>query len=214
MKEIDFLPDWYRSDKRRRMSYRTQYVTIAVIMTAMAGWSFITARSVSQAQAQTNMSGNDSMAQSAREYVGALDKISQCRKEVQLISRLDSRVNVASVMAELSHVVEGGVVLLNLSITAEPVQKDNEQNQGNGMRAAAKHAAAGTMEGQERFRLVLGGYAADAADVARLIRRLEESPYFVQVIPGFSRTRTLKEKEVSEFEISCYLGNLVEDKAK
>ena len=77
--------------------------------------------------------------------------------------------------------------------------------------------------------------AADATDVAALVSRLEESPYFRYVVPSFSRnmqierqsTTSLRDPDilrptletasragamggtlrVSEFQINCYLGN-------
>ena len=52
MKEIDFLPEWYKSGRRRQMSYRTQYAALACIFVVMLVWNFLTARSVSQAKAE------------------------------------------------------------------------------------------------------------------------------------------------------------------
>ena len=84
-----------------------------------------------------------------------------------------------------------------------------------------------------RFRVVIGGVAADASDVAALICMLEDSPYFCKVVPSFSRTIVInvagnpsfnsestnetvqkneknKQIKVSEFEISTYLANYCE----
>ena len=69
--------------------------------------------------------------------------------------------------------------------------------------------------GNVRFRVVMSGVASDSSDVAALICRLEDSPYFCQVIPSFSRNRKIKadkdagagDLQVSEFEISCDLAN-------
>jgi len=48
-----------------------------------------------------------------------------------------------------------------------------------------------------------------------LICKLDDSPYFCQVVPSFSRNKKMKvgtglageNFQVSEFEISCYLAN-------
>ena len=77
--------------------------------------------------------------------------------------------------------------------------------------------------GHVRFKVVISGVAADASDVAALICRLEDSPYFFQVVLSFSRSAELKVESilpasggtpkagaditVSEFEIHCDLGN-------
>jgi len=69
--------------------------------------------------------------------------------------------------------------------------------------------------GNVRFKVVIKGIALNASDVAELICRLEDSPYFCQVVPSFSRNIKTKtgsgpdamSNQVSEFEISCYLSN-------
>jgi hypothetical protein len=35
MKEIDFLPEWYRDGKRRESHYRTQYLAIGCLFAVM-----------------------------------------------------------------------------------------------------------------------------------------------------------------------------------
>jgi len=62
---------------------------------------------------------------------------------------------------------------------------------------------------------VISGVASDASYVADLVCKLEDSPYFCQVIPSFSRNREIKVEtgvaeenlRISEFEIRCYLAN-------
>jgi hypothetical protein len=90
--------------------------------------------------------------------------------------------------------------------------------------------------GDVRFKVVMSGVAADGRDVAALTCKLEDSPYFCQVVPSFSRNAKISIKsdsslhaetdvvegtvetknrvrkaegniQVSEFEINCYLAN-------
>ncbi len=51
MKDIDFLPEWYKSGKRREVSYRTQYMALGGVFLVMAVWSLTTTHSISQARA-------------------------------------------------------------------------------------------------------------------------------------------------------------------
>ena len=81
--------------------------------------------------------------------------------------------------------------------------------------ARSKAGAETVFFGDVRFKVVFRGIAAQAGDVAGLICKLEDSPYFFHVIPSFSRNRQLGAKgsdsaggyQVSEFEIGCYLAN-------
>ena len=86
--------------------------------------------------------------------------------------------------------------------------------------------------GNVRFKVVINGVATDASDVAALVCKLEESLYFCDVTPLYSRNKQLQRKvnsasrpqtmerstlqsrdslRVSEFEISCYLKNYREN---
>ena len=85
-------------------------------------------------------------------------------------------------------------------------------------------ASSGKLPGDVRFKVEISGIAADAGDVAELICKLEDSPYFCQVYPSFSRNSRIKagtvpwlgsdssytaddSYQISEFEIGCYLAN-------
>jgi hypothetical protein len=90
--------------------------------------------------------------------------------------------------------------------------------------------------GNVRFRVAIAGVAADAGDVGALMCKLEDSPYFWQVVLAYSRDTSIKSQtsgpvamasemkektadtkdnvrqadaavRASEFEIHCYLAN-------
>jgi hypothetical protein len=141
------------------------------------------------------------------------------RQKASTITQLDSKIDVASVLGELSFLLDEKVVLSKLGFYAERFAGNHE---GKGRAGSAVRVTGGgsgpgrsPLLGDVRFRVVLSGVASDAADVADLICRLEDSAYFCNVIPSFSRNREInagarlaKEKlQVSEFEISCYLAN-------
>jgi hypothetical protein len=73
----------------------------------------------------------------------------------------------------------------------------------------------GDFLGNVKFVITIKGIAAEASDVASLIRRLEDSSYFFKVYPSYSRNIPLRTNEktsdealtVSEFEITCELAN-------
>ena len=52
MKEIDFLPTWYRSSRRRQISYRTKYASLVGIFVVMMVWNFIATHLLSKATAK------------------------------------------------------------------------------------------------------------------------------------------------------------------
>ena len=145
------------------------------------------------------------------------------------IEQIDYRIDVASVLAELSFLIEDRIVLNKVELVAEKFP-DKKQDKALPDRSAVVRAVRVNVDrkqqlplGHVRFKVVISGVAADASDVAALICRLEDSPYFFQVVLSFSRSAELKVESilpasggtpktgaditVSEFEIHCDLGN-------
>jgi len=244
MKEIDFLPEWYKSGKRRQTGYRTQYVALGGVFAVMMVWNFAATHSISKAKAQFAQAAVRQMQAEnvSREFTMLKTEIMNLQKKTGAIERIDSRIDVASVLAELSFLIDKKIALSKIEFTAESVtggadRQNTQPNNSSVVRVALPiFNEKGLPLGNVRFKVVLRGIAADAGDVAALICKLEDSPYFCQVVPSFSRNAEVKaadypllasdagvgektrdaEKsvresgksvQVSEFEISCYLAN-------
>jgi hypothetical protein len=106
-----------------------------------------------------------------------------------------------------------------VEFVAERLEGKLAGKQGSG---STIRLAGGNFIGKERpplgnvgFKVLLSGVAADASEVAKLICKLEESPYFRQIYPLFSRNAMIKTGnetvgetlQVTKFEISCHLAN-------
>jgi len=242
MKEIDFLPEWYKSGKRREISYRTQCIALGGVLVVMVVWNFITTHSISTAVAQSAQM--ETRQTQAKDLSIKLDELkSQLRglqEKAESIEEIDSKIDVAGVLAELSFLINERIVLGKVEFIAEKYEntrQDKLSPQAGNVARAVRATMSPKQElplGDVRFRVVIGGVAADGSDVADLICKLEDSPYFCQVVPSFSRTTVitaagnsslhLKMKDentkatdqknkgniriqVSEFEISSYLAN-------
>ncbi len=241
MKEIDFLPEWYKSGKRREISYRTQYIALGGVIVVMVVWSFITSQSISTAGAQfTQMETRQTQAKDMSIKLSELKtELRALQEKAESIEEIDSKIDVADVLAEMSFLIDEKIVLGKVEFIAEKIKR-KQQDKLSLISSNVVRVAQGEMRskqvplGDVRFRVVIGGVAADASDVAALICMLEDSPYFCQVVPSFSRTTMItaagnssfhskikNEKtegnvqkneeniqiQVSEFEISTYLAN-------
>jgi hypothetical protein len=238
MKEIDFLPAWYKSKRRQQITYHTQYVALTGMFVLMMVSNFVTGRSVSRAQAQ--FGSVQSMEASAKdvsaEYGRISGQIAALKKKTDVLKQIDSRINVGDVLAELSFLMNKKTVLTKVELIAEKFQNQQSSDVMGGfsVRPAGTDASGkeGLLLGDVRFKVVLGGVAAGASGVGEFISRLEDSPYFCRVYPSFTRNKLIKfgsstsgaiqnseritrgEEEglgVSEFEISCYLENFKEN---
>ncbi len=244
MKDIDFLPEWYKSGIRREVSYRTQYMALGGIFLVMAVWSLATSHSISKARAEFgNMAPMREKAESVSADLVVLEgQFRSLHKRFASMEEIDSRIDVASVLAEMSFLIEKEIVLRKVEFIAEKFQ-DEEKEKASARTGAVvravrvkNHQKQQLHLGNVRFKVVIAGVAANASDVANLILKLEESPYFFQIVPSFSKStklevegepspeaatdavgRTLetrselsdagKSLQATEFEINCYLAN-------
>ncbi|HLB73173.1 MAG TPA: hypothetical protein VJJ98_04065 [Sedimentisphaerales bacterium] len=230
MKEIDFLPEWYKSHKRRSASYRMQCVVLGGIFAIMMVWNYFAAGSISRAEAEiARLAGGNTAAQGATvRYSQLKGRIGDLQKQAATIKNIDSRIDVAGVLAELSFLIARPTVLSRVELTAE---RFADGPSGGGLVKAVRiksSEAAALPLGDVRFKVVIGGVAPESSDVATLICRLEDSPYFFNVVPSYSRNTAIRpvgasarrssdvesgggkaaaDIEASEFEISCYLAN-------
>ncbi len=240
MKEIDFLPEWYKSGQRRQVSYRTQYIALGGVFVVMVVWNFIATHSISKVRAQfAQMATRQTQAEGLSVKLAELkSELRGLKEKAKFIEEIDSKIDVADVLAEISFLIDEKIVLSKVSLIAEKIE--DKRQAGLSPRAGTVVRAVRTKLsekrnlplGDVRFRVVIVGVAANASNVASLICKLEDSPYFCQVVPSFSRTAVINTAsnsslrsrtkstntkgsvqknrgniQVSEFEISCYLAN-------
>jgi hypothetical protein len=217
MKEIDFLPEWYKSGKRRQVSYRTQYLAMGCALLVMVVWSFVTARSISRGEAELRQTTpmQDQSQGTSLDFDKVKSRVMQLKKQAEQINKLDSKINIANVLAELSYLVREKIVLSDVEFVAEEFeQQHNNNSSGSAVRPAGRGSASKTQFplGAVRFKVMIKGVASDASDVAELVIKLEDSPYFRRITSSWRNGNINthagnKNLEVSEFEIGCYLAN-------
>lgn len=221
MKEIDFLPEWYKSGRRQQISYRTQCVALGGIFAVMMVWNFVTSYSISKTEAGLiQEASRQTEAKSAsQEFAGIKNRLTRLQRKASILEEIDSKIDVTNVLAEMSFLIDEKIILSEVEFSAEKFVDGRESKLRSGSTVRAAWGNSGNKEAampcDVRFKVVISGIAADARDVAELICRLEDSPYFRLVYPSFSRNKKIKagpefagkSYQVSEFEISCYLAN-------
>jgi len=239
MKEIDFLPEWYKERKRQRQRVRRQYMVLAVAFIAMIGYNTTATHRISRAGAElARLEGKRVEAEIAfQEFNTVTSDLNRVREKAALIERIDSKINVAAVLAEMSHILGETVVLSRVEFIAEPVADDEKgpRTSDTGVRIAdgKKDASRETLAGSVYFRIVLTGVAVSPADVAALVRRLDDSSYFHRIHASFWRSGKVQVSgrpvetapnvragvapagqpdtlDATEFEVLCYLANYKE----
>lgn len=226
MKEIDFLPKWYKSNIQRQISYRTQYAALGVLFVAMLMWNFVAMHSVSRSVVKLAYAGTKSASveSAVQEFAEIKRETAQLQEKARIIEAIDSKINIVNVLAEISFLVDKQIVLNKVELIAEKFGKRWEEKPSSRSAVRTTGGNVGSKEslplGDVRFKVLINGVATDAAGVAALICKLEDSPYFCQVTLLFTRNKEMRTAagaggerfQVSEFEISCNLENYREEK--
>jgi hypothetical protein len=209
-KEIDFLPEWYKAGRKRKVSYKRQYTAITSLFAILVAWSFVVDHSASVASAKIDrrdayITINQKLTAEYNQIKGELLAI---KAKADLLDSLSPKVDFANVIAELSFVINENIMLSTLDVAVEPIENKPENSQPVVNIGGKDDSSDQAMPYENRrFKVSLAGIAAGAPDVAMLISQLEASPYFCNIIPGFSKTKEINENLVTEFQITCYVAN-------
>jgi len=207
MREIDFLPEWYKTGKRRRGSYRRQYIVIIGLFVTMIAWSFAASYTISTVEGhvaimQKSLDAHQNIEVKFDKYNQAFSLL---QERGEKLDRLDPSVEVASIFAELSYIATDNIMLTEFEIRSEIFKgasgKASARSRGKGKNKMAMP------DPNTRYKIHVTGIAATAADVTDFISQMEKSPYFCLVIPGLLQHMT--DSVATQFQISCYVDNYV-----
>jgi hypothetical protein len=214
MKDLDFIPDWYRADQRRRRRCHRMYALLGMLLLVLIGLNVVMGRHVSRVSAEvaTVQAVIDAARQRVDEAADLQNEIMEVDRKAVELKAVAPRTKTSAVMAELSHITAENIVLSKLQFRTEPVEKTaarQMQTPGAVVRTGPAGSSAQQAAGPDpvRTKVVLNGIAFMPADAAAMIYRLEQSAYFEQVVPVFTRAKKMKHRDVTEFEIQCYVAD-------
>ena len=220
MKEIDFIPQWYKAGRERKQRYIRQYALMAVLFTLMVAWGFIMNGHVARASAEVDQIRTAFEKGRLRsEQAAHLDnQIAEMKEKTTLLDKIASRTKTTAILGELSYLISENVILSKLSLQKELIQ--NTQKADMGVSVAIVHVAGSSKDDQDEVipaapshcKVVLTGIAASPADAASLIARLEQADYFDRVFLVYSKPKKVKDRDVTEFEIRCFVADYQEVK--
>ncbi len=213
MKEIDFIPEWYKANQKRRQRYHRQYVLLAVLFAMMMGWSFVVGRHVERVDADVQ-----DVQQLVKKGQSKIDEgvlleveIADLKAKSRVLEMTSPRTHISAMIAELSNLVRDNVILTKLSLKNEPIETGpSNKSTGAVVQIGDANTKANEVEKllvQTRTKVTLTGIAAQPADAAQLISNLEQSGYFEQETLVYSRPKKIREYDVTEFEIRCFVAD-------
>lgn len=234
MKDLDFLPEWYKDRKRRHSRMRKQYIALVAAFLLMMAFNLTaTHRASLMAADVTRRAEQQTKAEAVvYEFDRITNELNQLKTRADLVRRIDTGFDVAAILAEITHVVDDSIVLRKIELAAEPFTKPASKGPRKGgvvgMEDRASDAQAATTLDNAKLRIVLAGVATHPARVADLVCRLDESAYFQQVRPsnygksqipagpvaGATGGNPPEMLDVTGFEITCYLANYTENEVQ
>ena len=213
MKEIDFIPEWYRANQVRKRRYARQYAIMTVVFVGMMVWSLIVGRHVKSVSAevqeiQTAFAKGSSRVQQTQQLKS---EIAVMQQKTAILDKITSRTPITAVLGELSCWVRENIVLNKLSLTYEPITELKKEASASAivvqLRDSKRRQDDVIPDTPLRLKVTLAGIAAKPADAAALITGLEEAEYFQEVALVFSRPKSIMDENVTEFEIRCYVAD-------
>jgi sensor c-di-GMP phosphodiesterase-like protein len=214
MREIDLLPEWYKAGKKRKVSYRRQCLVIGGLFLTMILWSFAASCSISAVEGQVEIMQNslDSHKTIAKKYKRYEKVLVLLSERAERLEKLDTGISISAVFAELSFLATDQILITELEINSEVLKNDSDAVKAGlaKLSSPGKEQKSAMPESNIRYKTMLTGIAASAADVTEYIAKMEKSPYFCLVVPGL--LQHMKDSTATKFQINCYVANYLTEK--
>lgn len=213
--ELDFIPSWYHENRRRRNWYLRRYLAIALITGFWIVGNLFSGSIISKAYADLEglRSTYEKGLQTILQVRRLQEEISILSRQSRLVSQLRPRTALTPVLVEISRCVGERAVLKELTLSQVPLESvvgsSPKAGKGIQVRLSPNKKSDWLKDSDTVTRIRLVGFALDGTETAALISRLEESDYFTQVIPVYSKNETRFGATVAGFEIQCVLADFV-----
>jgi Tfp pilus assembly protein PilN len=212
MKSIDFLPERIRFQRDRRRRLVRQGCLLGLCLIGLAVLGYVRHGRIQTARAELAML-NDRSANSQRQLALRRELESQQADlmiKKRIADQLGSRASALEVLAEVSRLLPGSIVLSSLTVeTMEidaplPSAKDSTNETDRASAAAAPSGKAKTRS-VKRLQLTLTGLSPTDVEVANFIGQLSTSPLFENVNMGYAKNTVFRNRPAREFQVSCHV---------
>lgn len=207
MTEIDFIPQWYKADRKRRQWYQRQYLMLVLAAGLLCLWCLAAGHSAARATAAVNevQADFEKGIRTYKQFRQLEDRCTQLKIKSNLLDMIVPHSRYSAALAELACCIVPDVVVSKVTIQRTAPEKNSEAGKGKttvsvAAKSDSKNALAPLAFGGIS-QIDLSGIALSAQEVAGLIEALEQSAYFGNVTPIFSKNKQIGNKMVTEFEI-------------
>ena len=214
MKEIDFIPQWYRAGRERKRRYVRHYALMAALFSLLVGWTFIINGHVARVSAEVEdiQTAFEKGQLRSEQAVRLENQIAEMEEKTMLLDTIAPRTKVTAILGELSWLIGENVILSSLLLQDEVIRDTQKADQFSAAivrvgSSQKKDQNEAIPQSPSHCKVVLTGIAARPADAASLIARLEKTDYFDRVFLVYSKPKKVKDKNVTEFEVRCFVSD-------
>ncbi|MCK4659098.1 MAG: PilN domain-containing protein [Phycisphaerae bacterium] len=207
MKEIDFIPDWYIAQCRRKHSRITQVTFLAILAMTMVLVS--AGRHVQVVSARENLAELQAGLASREEAVEVLTVLDELETRLdELHAKQLLLIDVAggaplhAVLAELSHLMPDAMVLKEVRVKQKPRLTQPASGEENAVEDSGQTSrSCDDWDGK----VEIAGWAGSGKAVGNLMTNMTRSPLFHEVALRYSKPVVVDSHEAWEFKVTSRL---------
>lgn len=198
MREIEFLPQWYTTVRRRKLAVTIQIWSTVVLAIVMLVWTGVSRFRVLTAQNELASLRHD-MANTQQE-LSRLDAMTQIKRrwseQGEVLSKIGVSVESTRLLGLIAQSTPESISLIGMSLQTEE-KIDAAKTLINARATRDKEPAV-----DRKLRVKLQGVAPSNAEVADMMTRLAANNFLEDVSMGYTRDSDQSGRLVREFEVT------------
>ncbi|MFH1616113.1 MAG: hypothetical protein ABIG61_13635 [Planctomycetota bacterium] len=182
MYEIDFLPDWYRCNRRNRRFYHTQCIVMSCVFIVMVTWGFCSRLTLSNLEARTNrlVAEEKITGPVLTDIAAGRNELVSLYENAAILEKYGSPINVSELLSGIKSLSSTDVGLGIIMIDSIPIDR---QNPGS------------------KYTVLIKGTVRSCDEVTCFVKKLAGFRLFDTVEPRL--LKRIHDPALVEFEIIC-----------
>lgn len=201
MNDINFLPDRFLREQKRKARVWREAGLVAVVTLVLVAWYGVMLRQVAGAERLLQARQDELAAanQQTTEMVRLQQEFKRLSHQAQIQERLCLPVAYTQVIAALSRLMPPSLTMTRLAVSSEsPAPTVAPRKPGT---ASSRPAAVSAPPPARCMALEVTGFSPTDMDVANFVGRLSEYPLFTNVKMRYSRSHRVGEAPARQFRI-------------
>ena len=216
MKDVNLLPDWYKQKRRLKISRRSQYAALVVMMALLFVWNMVITDSY--VDMTDHVLDIEKKVAASTQVDAEFDKMKQniikLQSQKETWKKIRRYFSVSAVIAEIGSLTDDKILIDKIECLRYKI-KESKQTQNATRTTDADDSKQMPGIGQVTFQIAISGITETGADLARFVQNVEMSQYFNRTYPKYTKKKTVQlsdhkgrgEYNVHGFEVVCYLDN-------